>query len=876
MRNTRKLFVALVLVMTILMTMAAAVIPASAANIPAGTKLYLVPSANWNQSNARFAAYFFGTGEAWVSMTKVSGESNLYEVTTPSGSWTNVIFCRMNPSASANNWNNKWNQTSDLTYNGTSNCYTVKEGTWDKGGGTWSSYGNSCAHANVGPAATCTTDQVCTDCGDPVASALGHTYNSSHLCTRCNEQATFTVAGSGAHLGTEWDTGNTANDMTYADGVYTKVYTNVAAGSYLLKVARDHDWGTAYPDADKAYTVATAGSTVTVTLKGTTVTIDVTVPHVHAWSDATCTEPQKCECGETQGEAAGHNYVDGACSACGVAAPCEHEFEQNVFYHPELVAATCCTPGVAVYECTKCDYYYTEATDIDPEAHAFWGEREVITAANCATKTNGLVKVSCDNGCGQFKEVEIEYSDAHDWDVQKETYATCTEGGEYYAVCTICSEVESYSAPANGHFNWFVTCGQSGECMECGAEFTADPHTVSPCEGGMCENCWETFEPLGHSFVDGACSACGAADPDYVPAETKWSFWLSNDSLYVVDGYNIKYNGAGNTYACVGTADVVALAVGNNTFTVTITNNGTADSRVRVDIQGTNTIGNHNVCNVSAVGGDVWTDHDWGGSIVTVPAGESVTLVITYDAEGEFGAVKNLIFFVDAMRGDDAQYSSDITVSDMAFSCVVPHEHNFVEGKCECGEEDPNYVPPHVNTLVVGDTNKIVISESNSINNGHGYYIVWVPFVAEEKAHYTFAGENLAIYIYDAAYTFLSDNGAADLEAGNYLICIAYNALATFGEYNVAVTKTEIAEVEPPHEHSFVEGKCECGESDPNYVPPHEHSFVEGKCECGESDPNYVPPVDPQPEEPVVELNFFQKIWLAILAFLKKLFGIEF
>ena len=318
MRNTRKLLVALVLVMTILMTMAAAVIPASAANISGGTKLYLVPSANWNQSNARFAAYFFGDGEAWVSMTKVAGESNLYEVTSPAGkNFTNVIFCRMNPNASANNWNNKWNQTSDLTYNGSSNCYTVKEGTWDKGGGTWSSYGNSCAHANVGPAATCTTDQVCTDCGDPVVSALGHTYNSAHLCTRCNEQATFTVAGSGAHLGTEWDTGNTANDMTYADGVYTKVYTNVAAGSYLLKVARDHDWGTAYPDADKAYTVATAGSTVTVTLKGTTVTITVEAPHVHNFVEG------KCECGEEDPNYVPpheHNFVDGKCE-CGAEDP---------------------------------------------------------------------------------------------------------------------------------------------------------------------------------------------------------------------------------------------------------------------------------------------------------------------------------------------------------------------------------------------------------------------------------------------------------------------------------------------------------------------------------------------------------------------------
>ena len=45
------------------------------------------------------------------------------------------------------------------------------------------------------------------------------------------------------------------------------------------------------------------------------------------------------------------------------------------------------------------------------------------------------------------------------------------------------------------------------------------------------------------------------------------------------------------------------------------------------------------------------------------------------------------------------------------------------------------------------------------------------------------------------------------------------------------------------HEHSYVDGKCECGESDPNYNPggEHQHNFVDGKCECGESDPDYNP-----------------------------------
>ena len=106
----------------------------------APAKLYLTPNANWKKDNARFAAYFFGNGETWVSMTKVAGETGLYEVTIPTDKkYPNVIFCRMNPSASANNWNNKWNQTADLVIpTDGKNHYTVKENTWDKGGGTWS------------------------------------------------------------------------------------------------------------------------------------------------------------------------------------------------------------------------------------------------------------------------------------------------------------------------------------------------------------------------------------------------------------------------------------------------------------------------------------------------------------------------------------------------------------------------------------------------------------------------------------------------------------------------------------------------------------------------------------------------------------------
>ena len=51
------------------------------------------------------------------------------------------------------------------------------------------------------------------------------------------------------------------------------------------------------------------------------ITVDVEIPHTHAFSDATCTEAPKCDCGETEGEALGHDYKDGVCTRCEAADP---------------------------------------------------------------------------------------------------------------------------------------------------------------------------------------------------------------------------------------------------------------------------------------------------------------------------------------------------------------------------------------------------------------------------------------------------------------------------------------------------------------------------------------------------------------------------
>jgi hypothetical protein len=137
---------AMLAVVTFVLALVAFVAPVRHTNVDAAqpATLYLKPNSNWTQGSARFAAYFFGIGETWVSMTDADKDGT-YEVVVPTAKvYPNVIFCRMNPSATANNWNNKWNQTGDLTIptNG-KNLFTVPSGSWDGSTTTWSVFGST-------------------------------------------------------------------------------------------------------------------------------------------------------------------------------------------------------------------------------------------------------------------------------------------------------------------------------------------------------------------------------------------------------------------------------------------------------------------------------------------------------------------------------------------------------------------------------------------------------------------------------------------------------------------------------------------------------------------------------------------------------------
>ena len=100
-------------------------------------KLYLKPNSNWTQSSAWFSARIWNNdGDAWFKMN--SAGNGYYYCYVPQG-YSNVIFCRMNSAnTSTYTWDNVWNQTSDLTFSASSNCYTITGSSWSYGSGTWS------------------------------------------------------------------------------------------------------------------------------------------------------------------------------------------------------------------------------------------------------------------------------------------------------------------------------------------------------------------------------------------------------------------------------------------------------------------------------------------------------------------------------------------------------------------------------------------------------------------------------------------------------------------------------------------------------------------------------------------------------------------
>ena len=290
------------------------------------------------------------------------------------------------------------------------------------------------------------------------------------------------------------------------------------------------------------------------------------------------------------------------CTMCGKVENYTTEYAPHTWGEGELIKAPTCTEfGEKMYTCLVCGTTMTEW--IDPaNAHDF-GEWQVVSEPTCTTEgaymrqcsvcattewqytpasehtgelitgyeatctecgmTDGVVCTVCGQIVSGYEIISPLGHSFTEWIVT--SAPTCTEHGEQYAVCSVCSATEYEKISPNGHTveEWTVTVEptctgwgeQQGTCLVCNqvavmaieptyhtmdqleyyaptcTEYGSHKATCSVC--GAVDNAYgEIYPPLGHDFVDGFCTRCGqisSCESEHTYAdrfEKKWGICL--------------------------------------------------------------------------------------------------------------------------------------------------------------------------------------------------------------------------------------------------------------------------------------------------------------------------------------------------------------
>ena len=282
----------------------------------------------------------------------------------------------------------------------------------------------------------------------------------------------------------------------------------------------------------------------------------------------TCTEKgyttHTCSCGDSYVDsytnALGHDYKNGECTRCHAKDPNQthtHDYKSTV------TAPTCTSAGYTTYTCTGCGHSYkdnykdalghdykngecTRCHAKDPNHTHTHDYKSTVTKPTCTEKGYTTHTCSCgDSYKDSYKDAlghlyifgkcircgeKEDSSETHKHDYKSRVVEpTCTEGGYTLLECECGKSYETLHTKALGHEY------KDGLCLRCGAK---DPNahthkyvetvTKPTCtEKGYttytCSVCNDSYkgsytDSLGHSYVGGVCTRCGAKDPNYKPA----------------------------------------------------------------------------------------------------------------------------------------------------------------------------------------------------------------------------------------------------------------------------------------------------------------------------------------------------------------------
>ena len=240
-----------------------------------------------------------------------------------------------------------------------------------------------------------------------------------------------------------------------------------------------------------------------------------------------------------------------------------------------------------------------------------------------------------------------------------------------------------------------------------------------------------------------------------------------------------------------------------------------------------------------------------------------------YDAMTNAPKVGDVITVLTSLGAyKDAPQGKNATLVALTPSAdEVPHEHEFVEGKCECGETDPNYVAPeqpkeevaYIFGMAQGNLNNTIYYLAGGMN---GYYMetttdasaaLHVYLEETEGGYYFYCYVNGVKTYINMVVSGTHVNGAYESTPStvhtldsekNTLIALVNGTEYWYGTRNDK-TYTTMGPCAVSYAGFYgvlypVEGGNEGGETPE--PPAHEHEFVNGECACGEKDPNYVPP----------------------------------
>ena len=185
--------------------------------------------------------------------------------------------------------------------------------------------------------------------------------------------------------------------------------------------------------------------------------------------------------------------------------------------------------GIGDYASLKYIYVLSHTHDAAPTDESAYK----VTQATCTE--NGGKCYTC-AGCGNDVYVEKTAALGHDWKHETKA-ATCKDGYEK-DVCTRCNAEQNVTVlPATGDHVYKTVVDKEATC-------TSNGMSHQECEVCGAKGNNSVIPKKDHHFENGACTECGAKDPDYVPDTSSSTDSGNNSSEVDGDGCQSAVGGS--------------------------------------------------------------------------------------------------------------------------------------------------------------------------------------------------------------------------------------------------------------------------------------------------------------------------------------------